>query len=142
LALFPHMHLRGTAFRYEATYPDGRTEVLLSVPRWDMDWQHRYEFAEPKFLPAGTVLTATARYDNSRANPHNPDPDAAVHVGPRTDDEMFNGYYDFCLADQDLTQLQWRSWFAHPAPWTGSIALLGAIWLVQRRQARARQQRK
>src|SRR5207248_3158939 len=99
LALFPHMHLRGASFEYEATYPDGRRELLLSVPKWDMDWQHRYVLAEPLRLPSGTKLTATAHYDNSAANPNNPDPDAEVRTGPRTDDEMFNGYYDFCLAE-------------------------------------------
>jgi peroxiredoxin len=99
LALFPHMHLRGVSFEYQATYPDGRREILLSVPRWDMAWQHRYVLAEPLRLPAGTKLTATAHYDNSAANPNNPDPDVEVRTGPRTEDEMFNGYYDFCLAD-------------------------------------------
>jgi peroxiredoxin len=100
LALFPHMHLRGVSFEYEATYPNGRREILLSVPKWDMAWQHRYVLAEPLRLPAGTKLTATAHYDNSAANPNNPDPDVEVRTGPRTEDEMFNGYYDFCLADE------------------------------------------
>jgi len=104
LALFPHMHLRGTSFTFEATYPDGRSETLLHVPRWDMDWQHRYVFAEPKRLPAGTRLTAIGRYDNSADNPNNPDPEATVRVGQQTSDEMLNGYYDFCLAEQDLTK--------------------------------------
>jgi peroxiredoxin len=114
LALFPHMHLRGVSFQYDAKYPDGRTETLLSVPKWDIEWQHRYVFTEPKRLPAGTVLTATGRYDNSSANPNNPDPTAAVSVGPRTEDEMFNGYYDFCLADQDLTK---PVWLKRPITW-------------------------
>lgn len=122
LALFPHMHLRGVSFRYEATYPDGRTEILLSVPFWDLEWQNRYVFAEPKFLPAGTTLTAIGRYDNSAANPNNPDPDAEVHVGPQTTDEMFNGYYDFCLADQDLTRRDYRPW----AAWVAALGLIGA----------------
>src|SRR5206468_747698 len=44
LALFPHMHLRGASFQYDVKYPDGRTETLLSVPKWDIEWQHRYVF--------------------------------------------------------------------------------------------------
>ncbi len=127
LALFPHMHLRGVSFRYEAAYPDGRTEILLSVPQWDMNWQHRYVFAEPKHLPAGTVLTATGVYDNSDANPNNPDPAAEVRAGPQTTDEMFNGYYDFCLADQDLTKVSWRWW-----SWGGVVALIGLFALCRR----------
>ena len=30
----PHTHVRGTGWYYEATYPDGRKEVLLSVPKY------------------------------------------------------------------------------------------------------------
>jgi peroxiredoxin len=104
LAMFPHMHLRGKSFRYEADYPDGTTEVLLDVPRYDFNWQHRYLLAEPNRLPAGTVLRCVAHYDNSAANPNNPDPTATVHTGPQSTDEMFNGDYEIALADQDLTR--------------------------------------
>ena len=104
LAMFPHMHLRGKSFRYEAIYPDGREEILLDVPRYDFNWQNRYELAEPKRLPAGTLLRCIARYDNSRDNPANPNPDATVRTGRQSWDEMFNGYYDIVLADQDLTR--------------------------------------
>ncbi|HEV3145508.1 MAG TPA: redoxin domain-containing protein [Gemmataceae bacterium] len=135
LALFPHMHLRGVSFRYEAKYPDGRTETLLFVPRWDMNWQHRYVFAEPKRLPAGTTLTATAHYDNSENNPNNPDPDAEVHAGPQTNDEMFNGYYDFCLADQDLTKSNWPKRLRNPLVFAGAIALLGLLVMLRRMAA-------
>lgn len=133
LALFPHMHLRGVSFRYEATYPDGHTEILLSVPSWDLEWQNRYVFAEPKLLPAGTTLTAIGCYDNSAANPNNPDPDVEVHVGPQTTDEMFNGYYDFCLADQDLTRRDYRRW----AAWVAALGLVG-VWLRLRTRSNRR----
>jgi peroxiredoxin len=104
LAMFPHMHLRGKSFRYEAVYPDGTNEVVLNVPRWDFNWQNRYILAEPKRLPAGTLLRCSAVYDNSAGNPVNPDPNVTVHSGPQSWDEMFNGYYELALADQDLTQ--------------------------------------
>jgi peroxiredoxin len=132
LALFPHMHLRGVSFRYEATYPDGRTETLLFVPRWDMNWQHRYVFDAPKRLPAGTTLTAIGHYDNSENNPNNPDPDAEVHIGPQTEDEMFNGYYDFCLAEQDLTKPVWAERMRSPLFWAAAIALLGLAVMARR----------
>jgi hypothetical protein len=104
LAMLPHMHLRGKSFRYEAVYPDGRTEILLDVPRYDFNWQHRYVLAEPKRLPEGTVLRCIAHYDNSTENPVNPDPDATVRVGLQSGDEMFNGYFEWALADQDLSR--------------------------------------
>ena len=103
LALFPHMHLRGKSFRFEADYPDGTTETLLNVPRYDFHWQHRYALATPKPIPAGTTLRCVAHYDNSAANPANPDPDATVRTGKQNTDEMFNGYLDVALADHGPT---------------------------------------
>jgi hypothetical protein len=97
------MHLRGKSFRFEATYPDGRREILLDVPRYDFDWQNNYVLAEPKRLPEGTVLHCYAHFDNSADNPSNPDPTATVTFGEQTKDEMLVGYLDVGLADQDLT---------------------------------------
>ena len=105
LAMFPHMHLRGRSFQYEARYPDGRRELLLDVPAYDFNWQHRYELEEPKRLPAGTTVHCVAIYDNSAANPANPDPNATVREGRTSSDEMFNAYFDVVLADEDLTEL-------------------------------------
>ena len=104
IAMFPHMHFRGKSFRYEATFPDGRVETLLDVPRYDFHWQNRYELEEPRRLPAGTTLRCIAHYDNSAENPANPDPAATVRAGKQSWEEMFNGYYDIALADQDLTR--------------------------------------
>jgi hypothetical protein len=104
LAFFPHMHFRGKSFRYEVTYPDGAREILLDVWRYDFAWQNRYVLAEPKHLPAGTTLHCIAHYDNSANNPLNPDPTATVRTGRQTWDEMFNGYFEWVLADQDLTR--------------------------------------
>jgi peroxiredoxin len=101
LSLYPHMHLRGKSFRYVAEYPDRAPEVLLDVPAYDFNWQHRYELVEPKRLPAGTVIRCSAVYDNSPGNPNNPDPTAEVRAGEQSTDEMFNGYFDMTLADPD-----------------------------------------
>ena len=102
LSMFPHMHLRGKSFRYEAEFPDGGREVLLDVPAYDFNWQHRYELVEPRRLPAGTVIRCVAVYDNSAGNPANPDPTATVREGQQSTDEMFNGFFDIAVADQDL----------------------------------------
>ena len=104
LAMFPHMHLRGKSFRYEAVSPGGDVEVLLDVPHYDFNWQHRYVLAEPKRLPAGTLIRCVAVYDNSADNPANPDPSQTVRAGKQSWDEMFNGYFEWALADEDLTQ--------------------------------------
>src|SRR5207248_6825568 len=93
-ALFPHMHLRGKSFRFEAAYPDGRREVLLDVPRYRFDWQNQYVLAEPKRMPEGTVLHCEGHFDNSAKNLSNPDPSRGVRFGEQTWDEMMDGYFD------------------------------------------------
>ena len=100
LSLMPHMHLRGKSFRYEAIYPDGTKEVLLDVPHYDFNWQLRYELAEAKLLPRGTLLSCTAHYDNSSKNPANPDPSKSVHWGEQTWDEMMIGYFSTIAAPE------------------------------------------
>ncbi|MFL5244455.1 MAG: redoxin domain-containing protein [Gemmataceae bacterium] len=136
LALFPHMHLRGKSFRYEAEYPDGAREILLDVPHYDFNWEHRYELADPKLLPAGTILHVVAHYDNSAKNPFNPDPDATVHTGSQITDEMFNGYMELALADQDMSKpaMVWDKLRA-AARFTfrpGIVLLAGAAFLMFR----------
>lgn len=93
LTLTPHMHLRGKSFRYEAEYPDGRHAVLLDIPRWDFNWQLRYDLAEPVVLPKGSKLVCVAHYDNSEGNLSNPDPSKTVTWGDQTWDEMMIGYF-------------------------------------------------
>ncbi|HKS72517.1 MAG TPA: hypothetical protein VJQ82_04925, partial [Terriglobales bacterium] len=83
LSFFPHMHLRGKRFEYDIVRPDKTVETLLRV-NYDFYWQLSYRLAEPRLLKAGTELRATAWYDNSRNNPHNPDPDEAVKWGDQT----------------------------------------------------------
>jgi hypothetical protein len=95
LSLFPHMHLRGKAFRYELVGVDGTVRRLLEVPRFDFNWQSYYEFRQPPRVKPGETLVATAWYDNSDANPWNPDPTQHVRWGPQTTDEMMIGYFDF-----------------------------------------------
>ena len=95
LGLHPHMHLRGKSATYTAYYPDGTTEVLLHVPDFDFSWQTDYSFLQPKLIPAGTRLEYEAWFDNSTANPDNPDPKRAVPQGRETWDEMMLGYITY-----------------------------------------------
>jgi hypothetical protein len=87
-SILPHTHVRGKRWNYEATFPDGRKETLLSVPNYDFDWQTDYIYKEPVKLPKGTVIHATAWYDNSTANKSNPDPSKDVWWGDQTFEEM------------------------------------------------------
>lgn len=93
-AFMAHMHVRGKAFKYEVTYPDGKQEVLLDIPRYDFNWQLAYNLAQPKLIPRGSIVKVTAVYDNSTGNPANPDPTKNVRWGQQTFDEMMIGYVE------------------------------------------------
>lgn len=92
ISFVPHMHWRGKNYFYEAVYPDGRRETLLSVPRWDFNWQNVYQLQEPLKLPKGARLHAVAHWDNSENNPLNPDPNKPVRFGLQTREEMMVGW--------------------------------------------------
>ena len=92
-SLTPHMHVRGKDMTYTAFYPDGTSEVLLSVPRYDFNWQITYELATPKRLPKGTKVEVVAHYDNSPGNKYNPDPTKDVRWGDQTWEEMMIGFW-------------------------------------------------
>jgi peroxiredoxin len=134
LAMFPHMHLRGKSFAYEVRYPDGARETLLSVPRYDFHWQHRYELSAPKLLPAGTTLCCIAHYDNSAANPNNPDPTVTVRTGPQSTDEMFNGYFDLVRASEYRLQAAAADRWHHLARLLAPIAIIA--WFLSRARQR------
>jgi peroxiredoxin len=93
LNLAPHMHVRGKAFRFELELADGTREVLLDVPRYDFNWQLRYDLVEPRLIPAGSRLHCYAAWDNSADNPANPDPTKLVTFGEQTWEEMMFGVY-------------------------------------------------
>jgi hypothetical protein len=87
-SLMPHTHVRGRRWEIQATYPDGRTEMVLSVPNYDFNWQTDYVFKQPLKLPKGTKIKTSAWYDNSAASKSNPDPTTDVHWGEQTWQEM------------------------------------------------------
>ena len=91
----PHMHLRGKDFRFTAYYPDGSSEILLNVPSYDFNWQHRYRFAKPFLVPKGTKIECVAHFDNSAGNPANPDPTRSVRWGDQTWEEMMIGFINY-----------------------------------------------
>jgi len=99
VSLMPHMHLRGKDIVYRAVYPDGRSEILLSVPRYNFNWQVYYYPTKPLAVPKGTRIEAVAHYDNSIKNLRNPDPTKAVRFGEQTWDEMMNAFFDFTIDD-------------------------------------------
>ena len=92
-SMMPHMHVRGKDFTYTVVYPDGRSEIVLHVPKYNFDWQLDYELKKPLFLPKGTRLNCVAHFDNSTRNKFNPDPTKPVRWCDQTWEEMMIGWY-------------------------------------------------
>jgi peroxiredoxin len=95
LSYMPHMHLRGKDFKYEAIYPDGKSETLLSIPHYNFNWQSVYRNEKPVDMPKGSKLHCTAHFDNSTKNKNNPDATKPVSWGDQTWEEMMIGWIDF-----------------------------------------------
>ena len=55
-ALWPHMHNRGRDMTFTLTDPKGREQTLLSVPRYDFQWQFTYELEVPLKIKAGSTI--------------------------------------------------------------------------------------
>jgi len=101
--LLVHAHVRGNGAEYVVQYPDGTKEVLLSVPKYDFNWQTTYELATPKLLPKGSTLHYSTTYDNSSQNKANPNPNIEVRWGPQTWEEMLYGDIRFRYPDETLS---------------------------------------
>ncbi len=98
-AFMPHMHLRGKSIKYELVSSNGQRETLLDVPRYDFNWQLRYELKDPRIIPSGSRIDVTGIFDNSKNNPANPNPEANVQWGDQSEDEMRIGYVE-CEMEQ------------------------------------------
>jgi AhpC/TSA family len=103
-SLFPHAHYRGRSSKFEIEYPDGRKALLLSVPKYDFNWQREYVFTQPLVVPAGSKIIHTTVYDNSPQNPGNPDPSRRVPWGQQSWDEMLYGSMRYRWRDETVDQ--------------------------------------
>ncbi|HXK03829.1 MAG TPA: ascorbate-dependent monooxygenase [Verrucomicrobiae bacterium] len=89
IAVIPHAHYVCRSMYGYAVLPDGTRRTLLRIPEWDFNWQQQYRYKEPVRLPEDTEVFMEFTYDNSEANPRNPNhPPARVRFGPGTTDEM------------------------------------------------------
>jgi len=89
LAVYPHAHYLGKLLEAYATLPDGTRRWLIRIPDWNPNWQAVYDYRKPVFLPRGAVISMRYHYDNSVANPRNPNaPPKRVRAGDQATDEM------------------------------------------------------
>jgi len=100
ISLMPHMHLRGKSFKYTLHRNDGSEEILLSVPKYNFEWQLHYDFVNPVLVRKNEKIVCEAIYDNSASNINNPDPNVDVKWGDQTFDEMLIGWYTEILPNK------------------------------------------
>ena len=93
-----HMHERGKVMTYTLTYPDGKSQIVLSEPSYNFNWQFTYELAETIKIPKGTRLHVDAWYDNSSNNPFNRDPNRDVYGGDQSWEEMMAPWIGLVLS--------------------------------------------
>jgi mono/diheme cytochrome c family protein len=96
----PHMHLRGKSLKWVVTYPDGRDQVILNVPRFDFNWQFNYELETPLHIPAGSKIVGIGVYDNSAKNRWNPAPHLPVYWSEQSWDEMYQAFTEYSVDSQ------------------------------------------
>ncbi len=108
LAVGPHMHLIGKSITSYGVTPTQDTIPFIHIPHWDFHWQGTYSFQKVLYIPAGTTLYSSAFYDNTAANPHNPNnPPQNVSLGESTTDEMMLVYFAYTgyqTGDENIIQ--------------------------------------
>ena len=104
--LYPHAHYRGYHVELKMITPDGKEQMLISLPKYDFNWQRDYDPVKPILVKAGSKLVATWVYDNSSHNPANPDPKRNVTWGEQTPDEMMYFRINYRWADETVTHLR------------------------------------
>ena len=104
--LYPHAHYRGWHVELKQKTPDGKEKMLISLPKYDFNWQRDYDPVEPILVKAGTKLIATWVYDNSAHNPANPDSKINVTWGEQSWEEMMYFRVNYRWADETRTNLR------------------------------------
>jgi hypothetical protein len=116
LSVSPHMHYRGKSFESAVVTKDKTETQLISVPAYDFNWQHRYELAEPISLNNVRRLQGKVEFDNSEANPFNPDSSQLVSWGDQTWEEMAVAFYDIAIPHKTETEPEEKANSSEPQP--------------------------
>lgn len=106
LSLFPQSNLLCQSWEVFARLPgNGGIIKLLKIPEWDFHWREAYRFREPIKLPAGTVLEALVKFDNTEDNPSIATlPPVKTDWGPGMFQEMMVLNAEFTISQNDSSQ--------------------------------------
>lgn len=108
-AVYPRAHFLGKELNAYATLPDGKKQWLVSIPKWDVDWQAVYRYSKPVVLPKSSTIHWQYVYDNSTDNPHNPnDPPEQVHAGNTSKDEVNQLWLELMPPASVTSDAGWR----------------------------------
>jgi hypothetical protein len=115
IAIYPHAHYLGKVLEAYATLPDGSLRWLIRIPNWDPNWQAVYRYRKPVDLPAGTTISMRYHYDNSSANPRNPNrPPKRVESGNQASDEMAHLWLQIMpKSARDSRRIYAEAWAKH-----------------------------
>jgi hypothetical protein len=83
IGVAPHMHQLGTQFNSTAT-ASSTSQCLMTIPRWDFNWQGGYLLKQPLTLRSGDTIATECTFNNNSAK--------AVSFGESTGDEMCFGF--------------------------------------------------
>ncbi|GAB4200690.1 MAG: hypothetical protein Fur0023_04290 [Bacteroidia bacterium] len=103
LAVNPHMHLLGQSYVAFAITPARDTIPLIRIPKWNFNWQYYYIYKKPVIVPKNSIIVAIATYNNTTANPYNPNyPPIEVKEGDgfhsmKATDEMFQFFFQYMI---------------------------------------------
>jgi mono/diheme cytochrome c family protein len=100
--LTPHAHHRGGSVQVSVLYPNGKEQMLLSLPRYEFEWQYEYFLKDPLKIPAGSKVITRWTFDNSTRNPSNPDPTKKVTWGEQSSEEMLALYLHYRWTDETV----------------------------------------
>src|SRR5262249_29826694 len=88
------------SWEYRLVYPDGRSETVLSVPKYDFNWQTYYVFARPLAVPKGARLEAAAHFDKPAGDRWDPGASIEVRWGRAGREEMQYSGITFTIDNQ------------------------------------------
>jgi mono/diheme cytochrome c family protein len=100
--LTPHAHHRGGSVQVSVIDPKGKEQRLLSLPRYEFEWQYEYFLKAPLKIPAGSKVVTRWTFDNSTRNPSNPDPTKKVTWGEQSSEEMLALYLHYRWTDETV----------------------------------------
>jgi tetratricopeptide (TPR) repeat protein len=102
LAIQPHAHYLAREIKATARLPTGAIEPLIWIRSWDFKWQDVYRYVWPVRLPRGTTISMQYLYDNSAANPMNPNrPPHRVTFGQTTASEMGDLWLEVMMRNEN-----------------------------------------